>query len=174
MVHNDVDIHTEFVFSCNWIRIHLQLNTNSVDYLKCIQVQRICIHWKIWMGLLNTYSVETEYEFSVNWIWKITVLVCMWVVFSCNWIRIQFQLSTYSVAYLGHNQLLTWVVFSCNWVRIQLQLNPLKKIFLNVYCAPDMVTHVSFQMDSWIIWIRRRRRRFRCFRRCCCWCWLAI
>ena len=173
MVQNDVDIHTEFVFNCNWILIQLQLNTNSVEYSNCIQLQRICIQWKYWMGLLNTYSVETEYVFNFNWKWKITFLVCIWVVFSCSWICIQLQLNTYSVAYLGHIRLLSWVVFSCNWIRIQLQLHP---IFQNwhVYCAPDMVTRVSFHMDTWVIWIRRRRRRFRCFRRCCCWCWLAI
>ena len=128
---------------------------------------------KNWMGLLNKYSVETEYVFSWNWIWQNHM-------FSLHVGRIQLQLNTYSVA--------PEYVFSClpgsysvaYMGRIQPQLTTYsaatESSFFqwHVYCAPDMVTRVSFLMDTWIIWIHPRRRRFRCFRRCCCWCWLAI
>ena len=78
----------------------------------------------IWMGLLNTYSVETEYVFSCNWIWQNHM-------FSLHVGRIQLQLNTYSVAaeyvfscLLGSYSFAYLGCMQLQLTSIHLQLNP--------------------------------------------------
>ena len=148
MVQNDVDIHTEFVFNCNWILIQLQLNTNSVEYSNCIQLQRICIQWQKLEG-------STEYIFSWNWIRIQLQLKMKNHISSMHLGRIQLQLNMYSVA--------TEYVFSCLLGsysvaflgRIQLQLNTYSAAAAsNCFIIDMFIAHPIWSRVYRFIWTR--------------------